>query len=190
MIRQYCFCPRIPYFCLMRELQPAQNIWMAQGADYHQKQEMLQKRRSLCRFGINAGEFAFKNEVRLNSEELGLYGVCDGVLETDAEIIPLEFKMSNFFHPSLGAQLQLAAYGVLLQKENVEQIKQVKRGFILAGDKGKTFEVRFDEEIMSKVTNTLTKIRNICENTLIPPSSATERQCSQCEFLNFCADRL
>ena len=58
MLRQYCFCPRIPYFYIARNITPVEKEWMSQGIEEHKRQEMLSKRRNLSRFGISTiGKF-------------------------------------------------------------------------------------------------------------------------------------
>ena len=53
MLRQHCFCPRIPFFQLMRGIQPVGPMWLQQGLNHHVREEMLAKRRKLSRFGIS-----------------------------------------------------------------------------------------------------------------------------------------
>lgn len=41
MLRQHCFCPRIPFFQLMRGIQPVGPMWLQQGLNHHVREEML-----------------------------------------------------------------------------------------------------------------------------------------------------
>lgn len=59
MLRQHCFCPRIPFFQLMRGIQPVGPMWLQQGLNHHVREEMLAKRRKLSRFGISPQSFRF-----------------------------------------------------------------------------------------------------------------------------------
>ena len=186
MLRQQCFCPRIPFFQLMRGIQPKGPIWLQQGLNHHLREDMLAKRRKLIRFGITAQNFRFLEEVQLYDDNLGLHGVCDGVIITDNEIIPIEFKLSEGT-PAIGARLQLAAYAMLLEHK---EKKHVDRGFILCGQKGRTLELPIDAQIRNDVLSAAKQIRETCGKAVIPCTAATEHQCAQCEFQNFCADRL
>lgn len=154
MLRQYCFCPRIPFFYIVRGLSPISNEWVKQGISFHNKVEMLTKRRNLSRFGLNE-EFHFSHEIKLYNEKLFLHGICDGFLELKNEIIPLEFKMSDNIVFTKGASIQLCAYALLLEEQFKKEIKQ---GFILYGSKGKTYNVIFDNK-MRKETPKLCKSR-------------------------------
>lgn len=188
MLRQYFFCPRIPYFQLLIQLQAKGGPWLSQGLSFHQKAEMLTKRRNLAHYKLDNEDFRFVPDIHLFSHDLGLHGICDGAIYTKSgEIYPLEFKLSEMSVPSIGAKTQLVAYAMLLeQKEN----KSISRSFLLTGKKGKTFEIRCDATARTHVLQSAEKIRRSCEQALMPITSATQAQCCQCEYTNFCADRL
>ena len=186
MLRQYCFCPRIPHFYLFRSLNPEEKVWMKLGGEEHIRQEMLQKRRNLSRFGIQSNYSTIENNVVLYSENLKLHGVCDAILKTDSDVFILEFKSSENISLNFGAQIQIAAYSMIYE----EQIKStIKRGFILYGNKAKTFEVNIDFELRNKVIKIRDAILEDLNDCVMPYSSAGENKCCQCEFFNFCADR-
>lgn len=67
LLRQYAFCPRIPFFYLIRNLHPPFRPWVKQGLGFHEKTQMLAKRRNLSRFGLT-GEFTLEADVSLNKE--------------------------------------------------------------------------------------------------------------------------
>lgn len=186
-LRQYVFCPRIPYFMLMKGLSVKGGAWLKQGISFHDKAAMLSKRRNLAHYGLPAEGFRFVADIGLYDEELGLHGVCDGAVYTDGgAVFPLEFKLTEGA-PSAGAKLQLAAYAMMLEhKEKAE----ISRGFVLMGKRGRTYEVLFDETIRREVIRVAAAIRASLEMALLPSTSATEPQCCQCEYANFCADRL
>ncbi len=170
----------------MLGLQPPGPAWLKQGLDHHAREEMLIKRRKLDQFGVCQDNFRLSQEVKLFDAALGLHGICDGVLYTDNEVLPLEFKLSEGT-PPFGARMQLAAYAMLLEaKKN----RTIRRGFILYGRKGRSLEIEVDEELRNAVKTTAEQIRSACERAISPHSAATEAQCAQCEYLNFCADRL
>lgn len=186
MLRQYSFCPRIPFLYLAREIDPPKGTWVKQGMSYHQIQEILSKRRNLSRFGLT-GEFKLSSEVRLYSERLKLHGICDGIIETNDTLFPLEYKLQEKLTKSTGAVIQLVAYAMLIEEK---YNKKISCGFILYGSKGKTHEVLIDSITRKQVTTIINRIEQDCSMGLLPNTSASERQCSQCEFSNFCADRL
>lgn len=48
----------------------------------------------------------------------------------------------------------------------------------------------FTKQRQEKIIETIKEIYKICEKAMLPPTPATENQCSQYKYLNFCADRL
>lgn len=186
MLRQYCFCPRIPFFYLLRGLQPSAPPWTKQGDHYHRREVMLEKRRKLSRFGVSQENFRIIHEVKLYNADLGFHGICDAVIFAGEQIVPLEFKIAEA-KPERGAILQLTAYAMLLE---AREKRPIPKAFVLYGSRGKTLEVQITTEQKSAVMNVADTIRNSCDSALLPATTASDRQCSQCEFLNFCADRL
>lgn len=185
MLRQYCFCPRIPYFYIARNITPVEKEWMSQGIEEHKRQEMLSKRRNLSRFGISTiGKISFN--VELYSDQLSLHGICDAILSADSELSIIEFKNSDYDKFTIGTAVQLCAYAMLCEEKYGEIIKQC---FVLYGSKGKTRKVNIDASIRSKTLEIRDHIIKKLKKADIPPSSAEENKCGQCEFFNFCADR-
>ena len=185
MLRQYCFCPRIPYFYIARNISPLEKVWMSQGTEEHKRQEMLSKRRNLSRFGISTiGNVSFNVEVY--SDNLSLHGICDAILFTESELCVIEFKNSEYEKFSLGTAVQLCAYSMLCEEKYGVEVKQC---FVLYGNKGNTRRASIDASIRSKTLEVRDSIIHNLKKADIPPSSAEENKCGQCEFFNFCADR-
>lgn len=186
MLRQYCFCPRIPFYYLVRQLKPVAPMWVSQGIDEHERQEMLLKRRNLSGYGIDSTDWSIRFNVELYSEKIGVHGICDSVLEADHSFHVLEFKNSQSVEFNHGAKLQLAAYSMLCEEKYGTIIQN---SFLLYGSKAKTYELRIDQELRSRVINAIEKIQEMLLKGTLPMSSAEESKCCQCEFFNFCADR-
>ena len=187
LLRQYHFCSRIPYFMLVKELSVKGGPWLKQGLSFHEKTAMLTKCRNLAHYGLPVGDFRFVADIKLYDEALGLHGICDGaVFAENGAVFPLEFKMTET-PPAIGAKVQLAAYAMLLEKR---EETQVSRGFVLMGKRGKTYEVLVDAKMRQEVIRVSVAIRKSLERALLPDTSATAPQCCQCEYANFCADRL
>lgn len=186
MLRQYHFCPRIPFFTMLKSIDPPRGIWVEQGINKHKKLEDLLQRRNLIRIGISE-PFTMYREMHLNSQSIGLHGICDIVITTEAgELFPIEIKSGNN-QPKSGDLCQLCAYGILLEQHFH---KQVDHGIILLQNGSKYISIKLTNALRQEVFITLDSIRSTLSSGLIPPSSASDSQCSQCEFLNFCGDRL
>jgi CRISPR-associated exonuclease Cas4 len=185
-IRQYIFCPRIPYYHLLLGINTEKPIWVKQGKEYHIEQEKLMIRRKFEKIGIKDTTLYFNHNV--SSEILGIHGLMDGFLKTDeGKIIPFENKMNNEkHHPAKSHKIQLLAYGLCLE-EKLQQ--KIEYGFIFYGPKGKSFKIDFTDKLRIELNNKLNQLKSMLQKELLPPSSATESQCTQCEYLNLCNDR-
>lgn len=185
LLRQYCFCPRIPYFYICRSLDSINGIWVKEGIISHKKQEMLLRRRKLKNFGCDQIT-EIRYDFSVKSKKLMIHGICDALIYTEKEIIPLEFKTTEHFVLTKGMRLQLCAYSLALE----EMLnKHIGRGFILHGSRGRTVEIKITPELRREVFDVIRNIHKLTEECVFPASSACDAQCSQCEFQNFCADR-
>lgn len=183
LIRQHCFCPRIPWFNEVKNLNPGNRMWQRQGTAFHDRQRMLSKRRNLSRFGLQEGRIQF--DIELKSAELGCHGICDGLVLTADEVVTLDFKLSGR-QPSRGQILQTAAYGMLAEIHYDIPCQWV---FILIGKRGRTYRFSLSDKRRQEVVSTIDRIRGHFNTPILPHSSASDHQCGQCEYFNFCADR-
>jgi len=183
LLRQYSFCERIPNFQELLKITPVRPQWVKQGEDFHAKQEQVFKHRTLKRFDLEKAQQLFN--VSVSDEQLQLHGIVDSVLVTKKEVFPIEFKLSGF-KPTTGQILQITAYGMLLEKQF--QLP-CNTGFILFEQKGKTLPVKMTEINKHKVLKIRSEIIKGLNEALMPYSSATASQCTQCEYLNYCNDR-
>ncbi|MCZ8341771.1 MAG: CRISPR-associated protein Cas4 [Leptospira sp.] len=185
LLRQYVFCPRIPFFQL---LFPAQNsekpLWVKQGSEYQEKWESLQKRRSLQRFGISENAKLFFNQY-VESDEYGIHGYIDLYVIDYNNCYPIEFKSGNNSFIE-GGVLQLTGYLVALGAN--EKIN-CNRGFIIFKESKKIIEVQNSIANKSKLKNVIERIRESVDRQILPSSDATLSKCSQCEYLRHCNDR-
>jgi CRISPR-associated exonuclease Cas4 len=183
-IRQYSFCPRIPYYQIIQSAPKQNPLWLQQGLDFQSKWEEMQKRRKLTRFGIEEQGKVIKH-VLVESNELGIHGVIDFVIEIKGEWIPVEIKR-RFSALNEGTLLQLVAYAMAAEEQ--KQIV-VKRGFVYYDNKGKVIEIQISKELREKVKNVILKIQKAVSEELLPESSASIGKCAQCEYLRNCNDR-
>lgn len=183
IIRQHCFCPRIPVFLEIYKLHPATPLWVKEGLSYHEKREKLSKYKPFKTI------FSEKNNIKfsqyLKSEKYRIHGIIDCLILKQDEIIPVEFKI-KFNSSNKGSIIQLCAYSLII----TEQYKQnINYGYIISEKYAKISNIIFSNEIQKQ---TLKKIDEVFQNLnsgLLPHSSATEAQCSQCEYINYCNDR-
>lgn len=183
LLRQYCFCPRIPWYQEVLGLRPIRPLWVQQGENFDTRQPRLFRQRTLLRFGLQTAHREFG--VSVASEQLHMHGRVDCVLKTETELFPVEIKLAGR-KPDRGHILQLAAYGMLLA---ATYRKPVRRGFILMGKRGKSWAIEINQQLRREVCRVRDSILLVLEEARMPDSSASIAQCGQCEYLNWCNDR-
>lgn len=186
LLRQHCFCPRIPFFSLVKGISPTTNQWVSQGKEFHDQMQSLVKRRSLVHFGLEE-PYNFKTNVKLKSHKWPMHGICDAVLFSNDGCTPFEFKFYAQPRLSTGTIVQLTAYSMILEELFSTP---VTRAFAITGPRQKPIPIEITDKRKHLTLVYLDKIIENGEKGLLPHSCATVNQCSQCEFLNFCADRL
>ena len=94
LIRQYCFCPRIPFFYLVYGISPELKPWVEEGLSFHERMSVLQRRRNLSSVRFDEGRFV--PHVDVKSELLKFHGRVDGVFFFNSgDICPIEFKLAE-----------------------------------------------------------------------------------------------
>jgi CRISPR-associated exonuclease Cas4 len=154
------------------------------GLDYHTAQEKLSKNRKFNKLNIKHNEIILNKYIE--NEDLNINGIVDLYLVGDSEVIPIEFKDIENKKPSYGYILQLVGYGILLENRYKKSFKQA---FIIYSNNMKLFHINITEQMKQDFFKTIKEIEKIVDNQIFPNSSANERQCSQCEYLNYCDDR-
>lgn len=182
IFRQYLFCPRIVYFQEILGLHISMPVWTKQGDLHHKKQIILSKERTLKRFELDKGKMLF--DLSLESEVYNIHGICDGLIETDEEIVPIDFKLTNSLQR--GHLFQLLGYA-LCAEEKYQKKSQI--GFILTGEKAKANVIEFSSVLRGEFFNILKNIERILDKQILPETCANEHQCGQCEYFNYCNDR-
>jgi len=187
-LKQYTYCPRIVYYhhCLPA-VRPV-TYKMEAGVEAGTAEEMREVRRSLRPYGLERGERHL--DVWLNSEEWGLRGRVDLVIDSDdnvsgtRELIPVDFKLSP---GRMGAnfRLQLVAYGVLLEEA---WGGPSRRGFVYFIPRRRATEVAFTPELRARFEASLEVMRDIVERERMPPPTRSRARCEVCEFRRFCND--
>ncbi|MBR6803271.1 MAG: CRISPR-associated protein Cas4 [Kiritimatiellae bacterium] len=183
LIRQFMFCPRIPFFLEVAGIQQPIQLWVKQGIDYHLKMAELMKRRSLQKFGLNNPTIHYSP--KLKSLQLNIHGIPDALLEDEQQIVPIEFKNKM---PKLtkATMFQLMCYGLLAE----EQFKKTfKTALVIVGLSRKIHTITRTEALDRQTNVILHHLRKVLNQGVFPDSSASYTQCGQCEFLKYCNDR-
>ncbi len=194
-IKQYLYCPRIIFY---RYLMPSFRFTtykMKEGNLRQREEIILEKRRTLVRFGITGwGRKRALSEddiqryfsLKLSSDRLGLSGIVDMAIVTPAEVIPIDFKDGAF---SLGKTIalhhkyQLLAYGLLLEETFK---KRAERGFVHSLEDGSTKEVLFTEGARTFLLGKMRKMRGMIHTEAMPEGTPYWGRCRECEYRLFC----
>jgi len=182
-LKQYIYCPRIPYFYYVLPIPRRITRKMEYGALEHIEIERMEKRRGLKPYGVLEGERTF--HVKLESPRLGLYGVLDMMITSSTgEIYPVEFK-HGISKQGLHQKYQLAAYAMLL--EDMFR-KPVKYGFLYLIPIKAVVPLEITCSMREHIKKVLSAIRNIIARERIPDYIRSSQRCRDCEFCNYCAD--
>ncbi len=183
LLRQYCFCPRIPYYLELLQIKPSAPLWVQQGGEFHVTMENLLPRRTLHQFGLEGAEI--RKNFNVKSERLRIHGILDFLLIADNAVVPLEIKTGSG-SPTRGQVMQLAAYGFAAE----EMLNKLfSFGFLINGKKGKNYRIERTSELEKDVEITIYNLNRDLHAMLLPESAAKASQCAQCEFISFCNDR-
>lgn len=184
LIRQFIFCPRIVYFNLLSNIKPVYPLHVEHGSIYHNKQDKLFAIRDFVKLNITYNEKL--NNIYIEDENLNLCGIVDTCFICDDEVVVVEYKNTNKSHISYSHKMQLTAYSLLLSNK---YHKCCRRGIIIYSNNLKYYEVLITENDIKNLHKILSKINEMVEKAVFPDSSAGDKKCLQCEYLNYCDDR-
>lgn len=181
-IRQFIFCPRIPWFKCIMAFDPPEQQWVKHGKDWHLHQNINHKRR------VNrylSGTVQHKLDVYVKSNQLGLHGYVDEVAYNDDECVLIEYKVDSK-PPSIGHHMQLMAYVIAMQEQS---LLVVKAAVLLKGSAFRQYSMDIGSHSKLKLLSFNQKLRQVLDSPYLPASSAQWQKCNQCEYLRYCNDR-
>ena len=183
-IKQYFYCPRVVYHTYYTPVTRPMTHPMQIGAVQHEVLSVLERRRTLSRYGLDAG--SRKLHIALHAESLGLSGVLDLLIQTKDGAFPVEFK-STTQRLNLNAKYQLTAYALMVEECLGQSVSQ---GFIYRIPTQRITAVPISETLRRKTHQAIEQIRNMLSDEWMPPPTPQRGKCVECEFRRFCADVL
>ncbi len=183
-IKQYFYCPRVVYHTHYTPVSRPTTHPMQIGAIQHEVMSLLERRRTLARYGLDAGSRQF--HISLHARSLGLSGVLDLLIETEDEAFPVEFK-STTQRLNLNAKYQLTAYALMVEECLGQSVSQ---GFIYRIPTQRITAVPISEILRRKTLHAIEQIRSMLSDERMPPPTPQRGKCVECEFRRFCADVL
>jgi CRISPR-associated exonuclease Cas4 len=181
-LKQYFYCPRIIYYTYCLPVPRPVTHPMQIGAVEHEVISVIERRRSLERYGLTEGERMF--HVSLQSASMGLTGVVDMVVTTQERAFPVEFKHTSQ-RLNMNAKYQLAAYAMM-----VEEClgKPVEYGFIYRIPKKSITAVSISSALRQEVSHALSDMREFIAEERLPEPAREHGKCVECEFRRYCRD--
>jgi CRISPR-associated exonuclease Cas4 len=181
-LKQWAYCPRIPYYHHVMPVEIARTYKMQRGRDVEAAVEAMEKRRGFRRYGLERGERRFG--VWLHSATLGLSGKLDLLILTDDACYPVDFKDTDggvrYNH-----RVQLAAYSLLVE-ENLALPVPIAFVYLVPSRELVTVTVGVKER--EAVTRAVAEMRQVIEQEKMPGPTPIRARCVACEFRNYCAD--
>lgn len=181
-LKQFGYCARIPYWAYVLPVPVTKPYKVARGHDVQAALEVLEQRRTLRRYGVEAGERVFG--LRVRSERLGLSGRLDVALRTPMSCHPVDFKDTEG-GVRRNHVLQLAAYALMLEEQ---YSLAAPSGFVYLVPTQDVVEVPVGDVERAEVAAAAEAIRTFVAAETLPDPTPRRARCDGCEFRNFCAD--
>jgi CRISPR-associated exonuclease Cas4 len=181
-LKQWAYCPRIPFYRYVLPVRPAPTYKMQRGKDIQAAVEALERRRGFRAYGMRDGERRFG--LWLHSDRLGLSGKLDLLILTPDACYPVDFKDTEG-GPRRNHRIQLAAYA-LLAEEAFE--RPAPDGFIYLVPEKRVVALALTEADRDEVRQALGDMRRMIAREELPPPTPVRARCEVCEFRNYCGD--
>jgi CRISPR-associated exonuclease Cas4 len=181
-LKQYCYCPRVVYYQYVLPVDRAATYKMEKGKVAQEELEVLEARRKLKRYGLDHGRKVFGPSVY--SEELGLSGKLDLLIETSSALYPVDFKFTRG-RPYKNHVYQLGGYALIL--EETREV-HVDRGFVYLIPQNDAEVFELSEKLKEECRQMLKDIREMIAGEHFPDAPSQRTKCNDCEYQNYCRD--
>jgi CRISPR-associated exonuclease Cas4 len=181
-LKQYHYCPRVVFYQYALPVEHKVTYKMEKGKAAQDEVERLESRRKLKRYGLRDGARRFN--VWLSSEKWKLSGKLDLVIESEAEVYPVDFKYTRG-KPYRNHVFQLAGYALILEDHYG---KPVNHGFVYLIPQEDAVVYEMTGELKEECVTTLGEIRRMIEGERFPEPPAQRAKCADCEYQNYCRD--
>ncbi len=181
-LKQWAYCPRIPYYRYVIPVKVAPTYKMRRAKETEAAVQALEVRRGFRRYGLERAERRF--ELYLRSPRLKLSGKLDLLLVTEKAAYPVDFKDTEggvrYNH-----RIQLAAYALLVE----EKLQlPVPLAFVYLVPTKEVASVAVATKERAEVMRALQEIRRMAAREAMPAPTPVRARCVGCEFRNYCAD--
>ena len=182
-VKQFLYCPRIPYFLYVVPVPKRPTAKMDLGKAEHEIVEELEERRLLRKYGLDEGKRDFR--VRLSSARLRLSGILDLLISGPTGHFPVEFKFSSR-KPALNHKYQLAAYGLLVEEAMGAPVHQ---GYLYFHPLKQIYPVPLTQGVKDFTKRILRNLWDQVRTQRFPEGTRQLARCRECEYRLYCGDR-
>lgn len=181
-LKQWAYCQRIVYYHRVMPAVGKTSFKMREAVRAQDLIEALETRRTIGRYGLEGAERHFN--VWLSDEAIGLKGKADLVLESQAEVAVVDFKLTS---GEVGDNhlMQLAAYGLLAERM---YRKASRHAFLYRIPDSRVIPVEITQEMKDLVVASLADIRSMAGREAFPKATTVRGRCVECEYANYCGD--
>lgn len=181
-LKQWAYCPRIPYYHHVMPVDFARTYKMERGRDVEAAVQAMEKRRGFRRYGLERGERRFA--VWLHSATLQLAGKLDLLIVTENAAYPVDFKDTEggvrYNH-----RIQLAAYAMIVEEGLVLPVPMT---FVYLVPSRQLVTVPIGDKEREQVIRAVAEMRRVIDEEDMPGPTPVRARCTACEFRNYCAD--
>lgn len=204
-IRQYLYCPRIPFFRKIRQIKPRTTKSMQKGTDFHNnvihKRKKLQKwleihEKSQTKLQIQQTKPEYYFNLYLESPTLHLLAYLD-LMESNlsvGEIYPVEFKSISRLPNNLISDdaivathhlVQLTVQSLLIEEHFRTFVSKAKIMYV-AQDQVQTCWQEVTIDMKELVLKTVRKMHEEMISEELPNPTKHHNKCSVCEYWQVC----
>ena len=186
-VKQYLFCPLIPYYRRVLGLQPVVDSQQEESIEEHERLRAKDERRLRPLRDERLRGFKPVECPPLYSERLNAYGELDLLLESpDGELVPVDYKFgrSNRGRAWPDHRAQMVLYAILVEDATG---RFVRRGFVYYALEERAVEVRVTGRARRWVEDIVSKIHEMDESQIPPRTWRNPERCSGgCGYLWVC----
>ncbi|HET8942225.1 MAG TPA: CRISPR-associated protein Cas4 [Rudaea sp.] len=183
LLRQWAYCPRIPFFRESLGIAPTMPKWVVQGTQFDDLQHVMSRDRRFA--GIAVGAYRPQRRVSLRDAIRGLHGVADMVLLGPRDFFICDYKL-HAARIERGTRLQLAGYAILAQSHYGLPCAGL---IVLTGKPVRILRAEWNAELQGELDRAIAALFESVSGGSMPASDAPPSKCGICEYLNYCNDR-
>jgi CRISPR-associated exonuclease Cas4 len=181
-LKQFVYCQRIVFYQYVMPVDKKATFKMEEGKRAEEVIDKLEQRRSLRKYHLTEGRRHF--HLWLRSEQLGLTGKLDLLIESPQGLLPIDFKYTTG-RPQKNHVFQLCGYALLVE----EAFKQeVTHGVIYLIPREEVVEFELTSEQKEETRRLLAAIRDMIGAERMPDPTPVRARCAECEYRNYCGD--